>query len=171
MSSKITFGRLVGVILVVAALTSGTAYAAETSQGLKADGLRLDGIAQAYQQMQGIKADGQRLQGIADVYSRMQGLKADAARLQGIAQVYQQMQYRPAASFYTPQALKAEGLRWSAMARQYGNSQPIVQKVSTDNGFNWGDAGVGLAGGFAFSICAAALILIARRAKRTKIAL
>ena len=171
MSSKITFGRLVGVILVVAALTSGTAYAAETSQGLKADGLRLDGIAQAYQQMQGLKADGQRLQAIADVYNRMQGLKADGARLQGIAQVYQQMQDRPAASYYTPQALKAEGLRWSTMAQQYGNSQPVAQKVNTDNGFNWGDAGVGLAGGFAFSVCAAALILIARRAKRTKFVL
>jgi hypothetical protein len=128
MSFKVAFSRLVGVALVVAALTSGTAYA-ETAQGLKADGLRLTAIARSYEQN------------------------------------------RPAASFYSPQALKAEGLRWTAMAKAYQDSQPVVQKLGSSAGFNWGDAGVGLAGGLAFSICAAALIIAARRGKRTKLVL
>jgi hypothetical protein len=177
MSFKVAFSRLVGVALVVAALTSGTAYA-ETAQGLKADGLRLTAIARSYEQnrpaasfytAQGLKADGLRLTAIADTYNRELGLKADGLRLTEMARVYQQN--RPAASFYSPQALKAEGLRWTAMAKAYQDSQPVVQKLGSSAGFNWGDAGVGLAGGLAFSICAAALIIAARRGKRTKLVL
>lgn len=177
MSFKITFSRLVGVALVVAALTSGTAYA-ETAQGLKADGLRLTAIARSYEQnrpaasfytAQGLKADGLRLTAIADTYNRELGLKADGLRLTEMARAYEQN--RSAASFYTPQALKAEGLRWTAMAKAYKDSQPVVQKLESSGGFHWGDAGVGLAGGLAFSICAAALIITARRGKRTKLVL
>lgn len=177
MSFKITFGRLLGVILVVGALTSGTAYA-ETAEGLKADGLRLTGIAQAYQQnrpaasfytQQGLKADGLRLQAIADTYNRELGLRADGLRLTKMAQAYEAS--RPAASFYPQQALKAQGLRLAAMAKAYKDSQPVVQSVDSAGGFNWGDAGVGLAGGIAFSICAAALIFSARRGRRTRLVL
>jgi hypothetical protein len=177
MSFKITFGRLLGVILVVGALTSGTAYA-ETAQGLKADGLRLTGIAQAYQQnrpaasfytQQGLKADGLRLQAIADTYNRELGLRADGLRLTKMAEAYEAS--RPAASFYSQQALKAQGLRLTAMAKAYEDSQPVAQSVDSAGGFNWGDAGVGLAGGIAFSICAAALIFTARRGRRTRLVL
>ena len=33
---------------------------------------------------------------------------------------------RRAASFYTPQALKAEGLRWQAMARSYAEAEVVA---------------------------------------------
>jgi hypothetical protein len=52
MSFKVTFGRLIALIVVVAALGSGTAIAGNTPQGLKADGLRLHAMARAYKQMQ-----------------------------------------------------------------------------------------------------------------------
>ena len=49
MGSKITFSRFVGLVFLVAALSSGTANATSvggnTPEGLKADGLRLQGIA------------------------------------------------------------------------------------------------------------------------------
>ena len=67
MSSKITVSRFVGLVFLVAALSSGTASAMSvggtTPQGLKADGLRLQGIADRYAQMsgytqKGLQADG-----------------------------------------------------------------------------------------------------------------
>ena len=64
MISKTTASRFVGLVFLVAALSSGTANAAGTTpQGLKADGLRLTGLAERYQAMsgytqQGLKADG-----------------------------------------------------------------------------------------------------------------
>ena len=130
MSSRHTLGRLVGLGFLVAAVSSGTANAAGTTpQGLKADGLRLQGIAQAYQQS------------------------------------------RPAASFYTPRALKAEGLRWQAMAQAYGGHKTATAPATSSNsGFDWSDAGIGAAGGLGFAVCAAALILVARRIRRTKLA-
>ena len=59
-----------------------------TAQGLKADGLRLQSTAERYAQMRG---------------STPAGLNADGLRLQAIARAFEN---RPAASFYTPQALK-----------------------------------------------------------------
>ena len=117
MGPKITFSRFVGLVFLVAALSSGTANATtvggSTPQGLKADGLRLQGIADRYAQMggytqEGLRADGLRLQGIADRYAQMRGytqdgLKADGLRYQAMARAYAS---RPAASFYTPQALE-----------------------------------------------------------------
>ena len=66
MSSKITVSRFVGLVFLVAALSSGTASAMSvegtTPQGLKADGLRLQGIADRYVQMSGYTpgAEGRR---------------------------------------------------------------------------------------------------------------
>ena len=49
MISKTTASRFVGLVFLVAALSSGTANAAGTTpQGLKADGLRLTGLAERY---------------------------------------------------------------------------------------------------------------------------
>ena len=102
MGSKVTISRFVGLVFLVAALTGGTANAMSvqgtTPQGLKADGLRLQGIADRYVQMSG---------------STQEGLKADGLRLQGLADRYAQM------SGYTQDGLRADGLRYQAMARAY----------------------------------------------------
>ena len=146
MGSKITISRFVGLVFLVAALTGGTANAMSagtTPQGLKADGLRLQGIADRYAQMRGYTQD---------------GLRADGLRYQAMARAYQS---RPAASFYTPQALKAEGLRWQTMAQAY--SQPQVVR---DSGFDWGAAGIGALGVFVAMLCASVLVFGIRRIRQ-----
>jgi hypothetical protein len=151
MGPKITFSRFVGLVFIISALTCGTASATSvggsTPQGLKADGLRLQGIADRYVQMRGYTQE---------------GLRADGLRYQAIARAYQS---RPAASFYTPQALKAEGLRWQAMAKAY--TQPQVVRNS---GFDWGAAGIGAIGVFVAMLCAAVLFLGVRRIREEKLA-
>jgi hypothetical protein len=151
MGSKITISRFVGLVFLVAALSSGTANAMSaegtTPQGLKADGLRLQGIADRYVQMRGYTQD---------------GLRADGLRYQAMARAYAS---RPAASFYTPQALKAEGLRWQAMAKAYAQPQ-----VVRDSGFDWGAAGIGALGVFVAMLCASVLILAVRRIREEKLA-
>ena len=151
MGSKITISRFVGLVFLVAALTGGTANAMSvggtTPQGLKADSLRLQGIADRYAQMRGYTQD---------------GLRADGLRYQAMARAYQS---RPAASFYTPQALKAEGLRWQTMAQAY--SQPQVVR---DSGFDWGAAGIGALGVFVAMLSASVLILGVRRIREEKLA-
>jgi hypothetical protein len=151
MGPKITFSRFVGLVFLVAALTGGTANAlaagGSTPQGLKADGLRLQGIADRYVQMRGYTQE---------------GLKADGLRYQAMARAYAS---RPAASFYTPQALKAEGLRWQRMAQAY--TQPQVVRNS---GFDWGAAGIGAIGVFVAMLCGAVLFLGVRRIREEKLA-
>ena len=87
------FRRLVVLGAVVAAATASTAAA----------GVMIDAGGPVNVQGPtplGLKADGQRLQGMAEVYKSLandstptaQGLRADGLRLTGIAQVYQQLQ-------------------------------------------------------------------------------
>jgi hypothetical protein len=148
MSITTTFSRVVGLVLLAAALWSGTALAAGTTpQGLKADSLRLQGIAKVYQQLHGYTPE---------------ALMADGLRWQGIARAYQN---RPAAAFYTPQALKATGLRWQSMAQAYGVHKTPTVSSSSSNGFDWTDAGIGALGGLGVAVFAAGLILVARRTK------
>ncbi len=151
MGPKITFSRFVGLVFLVAALSSGTASAMSvggtTPQGLKADGLRLQGIADRYAQIGGYTQE---------------GLRADGLRYQAMARAYAD---RPAASFYTPQALKAEGLRWQTMAQSYAQPQVI-----RDSGFDWGAAGIGAIGVFVAMLCTAVLILAVRRIREEKLA-
>jgi hypothetical protein len=151
MGPKITISRFVGLVFLVAALTSGTANAMSaggtTPQGLKADGLRFQGIAERYAQMRGYTDE---------------GLKADGLRLQAAARAYAN---RPAASFYTPQALKAEGLRWQLMAQAYAEPQVI-----RNSGFDWGAAGIGALGLFVAMLCASVLILAVRRIRQERLA-
>jgi len=150
MGSKVTISRFVGLVFLVAALsgtTNAMAAGGTTPQGLQADGLRLQGLADRYAQMSGYTQD---------------GLRADGLRYQAMARAYAD---RPAASFYTPQALKAEGLRWQRMAQAY--SQPQVVR---DSGFDWGAAGIGAIGVFVAMLCAAVLILAVRRIREEKLA-
>jgi hypothetical protein len=150
MGSKVTISRFVGLVFLVAAL-SGTANAMSaggtTPQGLKADGLRLQGIADRYVQMSGYTQD---------------GLRADGLRYQAMARAYAD---RPAASFYTPQALKAEGLRWQTMAQAYAQPQ-----VVRDSGFDWGAAGIGALGVFVAMLCGSALVFGISRIRQEKLA-
>jgi hypothetical protein len=150
MGSRITISRFVGLVVLVAAL-SGTANAMSaggtTPQGLKADGLRLQGIADRYVQMSGYTQD---------------GLTADGLRYQAMARAYAD---RPAASFYTPQALEAQGLRWQRMAQAY--AQPQTTRAS---GFDWGAAGIGALGFFIVALCASVLVLGVRRMRQEKLA-
>ena len=92
------FRRLVVLGAVVAAATASTAAAGvmidvgapvnvqgPTQLGLKAEGMRLQGMAQVYQSLsnapteQGLRADGLRLTGIAQVYQRLQPTAAPDA--------------------------------------------------------------------------------------------
>jgi len=150
MGSKVTISRFVGLVFLVAALsgtTNAMSAAGTTPQGLKADGLRLQGLADRYAQLRGYTQD---------------GLRADGLRYQAMARAYAD---RPAASFYTPQALKAEGLRWQRMAQAY--SQPQVVR---DGGFDWGAAGIGALGFFVVMLCASALVFGIRRIRQEKLA-
>jgi hypothetical protein len=83
------------------------------------------------------------------------------------------LQAAPAASYYTPQALKAQGLRWQAMARAYARRTdgPSVRSAGTDSGFDWNAAGLGAVGGFALAGGAAAAIFLTRRSRRANLAL
>jgi hypothetical protein len=156
MGSKFTLTLL----FVVAAVASGTASAAgnSTPQGLKADGQRWQGIARVYQQLDSRPGTS---------FNTSDARMAEGQRLEGIADVYRRLNNSPAATFYTPEALKAQGQRWQAVANAYRS--PV--SVSSRSGFNWGDAGIGAVGGIGFAVCAAALILTARRIRRTKLAL
>lgn len=151
MDSRITSSRLVGLVFLVAALTGGGANAmastGNTPQGLKADGLRLQGIADRYVQMRGYTQE---------------GLRADGLRYQAMARADQA---RPAASFYPPRALEAEGLRWQRMAQAYAQPQ-----VVREGGFDWGAAGIGALGLFVAMLCGAALTFGVRRIRQEKLA-
>jgi hypothetical protein len=128
MFGKFTVSGTISLVGLVAALSTGTALAGgSTPQGLKADGLRLQAIAQAYES-------------------------------------------RPAASYYTPAALRAQGLRWNALAQAY-NGRTVSSVASVGNGFDWGDAGIGAAGGLGFAAFAVAAVVFARHLRRAKLAL
>jgi hypothetical protein len=145
--------RLVGLAIAGVVLAVGTASAASDRPA------------------QGLRADGLRLQGIAQVYERMHGLKADGLRLQGIAQVYEGLQGRPAASFYTPQALKAQGLRWQGMAQAYAaDATATGSSSSSSNGFDWGAALIGAASMLGLATVGVAILAGAHRVRRTKVA-
>ena len=97
----------------------------------------------------------------------MSGYTQDGLRADGLR--YQAMarayQNRPAESFYAPQALKAEGLRWQMMAQAHAQPQ-----VVRNSGFDWGAAGIGAIGVFVAMLCAAVLILAVRRIREEKLA-
>jgi hypothetical protein len=75
----------------------------------------------------------------------------------------------PAASFYTAAALKANGLRWQAMARSY--ERHSTSAVSSSNGFDVRDALLGGAVGLILAICVMAFAFVVRRGRRPQVAL
>ena len=90
----------------------------------------------------------------------LRGLNGDGPRLQAVALA---LENRPAASYYTPQALKAEGLRWQGLAGAYARPQ-----IVRNGGFDWSDAVIGAVGGLGFAMAGAALLIGARRMRRTE---
>jgi hypothetical protein len=139
MGFKITVRGFVGLVFLVAALASGANAA----------------MAENYAQMRGSTPAGLNADGL-------RGLNGDGLRLQAIARA---LQNRPAASYYTPQALKAEGLRWQRLAGIYAQPQ-----IVRNGGFDWSDAGIGAVGGLGFAMVGGALLLGARRMRRTRVA-
>jgi hypothetical protein len=115
-----------------------------TPAGLKADGLRWQGIAHAYEQLQS-----------AGNYPTQLGLKAEGMRLQGMAQVYEQTQAVPdvferfaavhpdgvALSSNTASVSRPPDISDTALAVQYGS----VTQSST--AFDWGDWAIGIGSG------------------------
>ena len=139
--------RLVGLVAVVMAFAAGTATAGSTAGSTEL----------------GLNADGLRLQGMADRYQWLQGLKADGLRLQAAARAYEN---RPAASYYTPEALKAQALRWQGIAATY---KPVVASTSGSS-FDWRDAGIGAGVGVVALLGFTLLVVAGRRVRREKVA-
>lgn len=74
------------------------------------------------------------------------------------------VQRQPAASYYTPAALNAQGLRMQAMAKTYAQQSASVS--STSKGFEVQDALIGAAGGVGIALAAAGLLVGVSRARR-----
>ena len=137
MGFKITVRGFVGLVFLVAALASGVNAA----------------MAERYVQIGGSTSAGLNADGL-------RGLNGDG--LQAIALA---LENRPAASYYRPQALKAEGLRWQRLADTYARPQ-----IVRNGGFDWSDAGIGAVGGLGFAMVGGALLIGARRLRRTRVA-
>jgi hypothetical protein len=67
----------------------------------------------------------------------------------------------------TPQGLRADGLRWQAIARFY--AKPAAA-TSESGGFDWSDAGVGLEAGLGVAALGGVTIVFARRSRRAGLA-
>ena len=76
---------------------------------------------------------------------------------------------QPSSSYYTPAALKAQGLRMQAMVRAYERSSTSVG--GTSNGFDLSDGLIGAGVGLGITVGAAGLFLAVMRARRLKLAL
>jgi len=137
-NSQLTRGFVMAIVVISFAVGTATAAPAASSSAL------------------GLKADGLRLQGMADRYQWLQGLKADGLRLRAAGRFYKN---RPAASYYTPEALKAQALRWQGIAAMY---KTTVASMPSD-GFDWRDAGIGAGVGVAAFLSLVSLVVALRR--------
>jgi hypothetical protein len=165
-SRRVAFVAL--VLAAIASVITGASLAQASrqpgpSQWLKAPGLRWQAIARASQRRadeagfptaQGLRADGLRWQGIARVYQLREpatpqyyGSRAPYAPT--VRHEQPLPPYYGSTAPYTTQCLKADGLRWQAIARVYEQKQQATQAASlaTGNGFDCRDAGIGLAAG------------------------
>jgi hypothetical protein len=75
---------------------------------------------------------------------------------------------RPAASFYTARALRADGLRWQAQARFYAAQSPVAR--SSADGFDWGSAVIGGAGTIVVLLGAGGLAFGVRKLRQERLA-
>lgn len=79
------------------------------------------------------------------------------------------LQRQPASAYYTPAALKADGLRMQAMARTY--ERLSATSAASSDTFDVRDALVGAAGGIGIAICAGGLVFAVSRNRRPQVAL
>jgi hypothetical protein len=97
-----------------------------------------------------------------------QGLKADGLRWQGIAKVYQQNQLGQAVALTRVSRLAVPTSSLNRPAKQYTTAAKLVPAVP-GNGFDWGDAGIGVAAAIGSMLLAAAGTIGLR--KRSRLAL
>jgi hypothetical protein len=81
-----------------------------------------------------------------------------------MARFYEQQQ-RP-----TPAAIRADGLRWQAIARAYRVHTVTTSSRSSGSGFDFGAAGIGALAALGLAVLASGLMVMARRIRRTKLA-
>jgi hypothetical protein len=180
------FRRLIVLGAVVAAATASTAAAGvmidvgapvnvqgPTALGLKAEGMRLQGMAQVYQSLsnaptaQGLKADGLRLTGIAQVYQRLQPTAApDAFERYAASHPYGSTSnpdvferyaashpYGVAASAAGSERIVDDSFRDPApiatpagdriVDDSFRDAPTVVSSPATGNGLDWEDFGIG----------------------------
>jgi hypothetical protein len=144
-----------------------------TAQGLKADGLRLQGIAQVYKDLaaaqnfptaQGIKADGLRLQGIAQVYKEIgstsvpdvfERYAAAHPYGAGLSNATSSTLVSPpdvrdvAATLAGTSSVDVMNRHFNHEDAIFGNSPSLSVLSNTGSGdsFNWGDWAIGIGSG------------------------
>ena len=73
----------------------------------------------------------------------------------------------------TPAALNADGLRGlngDGLPRQRLGGTDAQPQIVRNGGFDWSDAGIGAVGGLGFAMVGGALLIGARRMRRTRVA-
>jgi hypothetical protein len=71
----------------------------------------------------------------------------------------------------TPEAIKADGLRWQAIAHAYGvHTVTTPSQSSSGSGFDFGAAGIGALAALGLAVIASGLMVMAGRIRRTKLA-
>jgi hypothetical protein len=156
----------------------------QTSAGLIADGLRLQGEAEVYKQLESTQG-----------YPTEQGLKADGLRLQGEAQVYQQLQdypdvferYASAHPYGSGVSVSstivsrppnvtdaARAVETRSFDQTFVTRPPDVvdaalsvgnESQTTSDGFNWSDWGIGIGMGAGIALILGAGLIVGRQLK------
>jgi hypothetical protein len=87
------------------------------------------------------------------------------------------LRWQAMADFYkrlqspTPAGIKADGLRWQAIARTYGvHTVTTPSQSSSGSGFDFGAAGIGALAALGLAVIASGLMVMARRIRGTKLA-
>ena len=79
---------------------------------------------------------------------------------------FYEQQQRP-----TPEAIRADGLRWQAIARTYGvHTVTTPSQSSSGSGFDFGAAGIGALAALGLAVLASGLMVMAQRFRRRKLA-
>jgi hypothetical protein len=133
-----------------------------TPAGLKADGLRLQGIAQAYAQLQSATAETGTPPDVQDaamaLRSTPEGLKADGLRWQGIAQAYQQLATPDPVTRIIAQE-RGRRLDQSLFA----TPTPIQVVESGGSSFDWDDWAIGIGTGLGLALLLGVGFMVGRQ--------